>query len=133
MSNASSESNPPTSKPGGRLNYLVEVQHAGALALIEFLLLGTLQTFGSQLVNFAGHAAYLAVILLIIKAICLVLFLTHSIVTLLKRVWDPWFSLLSIIIIYFYSQIIAGALQISVTELFSQVTISASGHLCRSG
>ncbi len=111
MSNVFSK--PPSDKPPsgrsdrgvGLRNYLVHSSHIGAAALVEFLLLATLSL---EMPHLPGR---LAVRLASAAAIIIGLsFVVHCVVMLRRRVWDPWFSLLAVLLVYFLAQAIAGAL-----------------------
>ncbi len=109
MSNASfkTKSNPKSAAPVAEQLELPEqpvVQpHAGIYALVEFLLLGTLVALSPHLTGsrVAVHSS---------EAVLLGLMVMHSVIVFKRRIWDPWFSLLAVLLVYFLGQAVAGLL-----------------------
>lgn len=109
MSNVSSKSNKSDHTSQSRLrNFLFYSQRSGAFALVEFLLMGIVGLLGAY---FSHHTSApmrsLLTAAYVIQISCLVLLPIHIVVTIKRRRWDPWFSLLAVLLIYFVSQGIA--------------------------
>ncbi len=109
MSNASSKPvGPPPPEPNQSSiqKFLFYNPHSGAFALAEFLVLGTLGALFSHPI-----AIHLGIrpVLFVASFTAFLLFVIHTVVTIRRRVWDPWFSVLSVLLIYFLAQAIAWA------------------------
>jgi membrane protease YdiL (CAAX protease family) len=90
-------------------NYLLGKQ-AGICALLEFLLAAVLQLEHVHLLALPHHSGLTVLMLGFVELVLVVLFMVHTIVVISQRVWDPWFSVLYVLLMYFIAQILASAL-----------------------
>lgn len=124
MSNASSrldKNEPAVPAPSGLMKFLLYSRFSGIFALGEFVLLEILSTTHRYLsaVDSSLGVTLGLVALRGLQVFILVLFLTHSAATIRRRTWDPWFSLLAAVLIYFLCQAAAAEL----VHFYSQIQV----------
>ncbi len=81
---------------------------AGVLALVEFLLVGLSGQIAAALARRGAQST--AALFYIVSLTSLLFFIIHSVVAIKRRRWEPWFSLLAVVVIFFLAQSLAGLL-----------------------
>jgi membrane protease YdiL (CAAX protease family) len=105
--------------------------NAGAWALIEFLVAVSTAVLSSHWLRklaYGNERSLITGALRITVVVLLVLFIVHTVVVIMRRRWDTWFSVLAILLIYFLSQGI-GQLLVSLFLAFRGYSITAADQL----
>lgn len=96
------------SDASSKLQSYLKSPQAGALALLEFLAAGLAARFATVLYGQGGRGA--AVLFNLVSVTALGCFMVHTLVVIKRRRWDPWFTLLAVLLFYFLAQAFAGLL-----------------------